>query len=156
MRSASVALVACGTAFHWLAPAPALAEMARVLAPGCWAALFWRYAAPGEAAMAVVTDVLRRFAPAVPGDLRFVHPPEPFAGSSLRAEAPVVLSSTLGFTTEEFHGYVATVEWLRRVAGPAHAAFLATLRVELEGRWPDGLDERHHEYLFLAQKPVPT
>jgi SAM-dependent methyltransferase len=149
----AASLLTCGTAFHWLAPAEALAEIARVLAPGGVAALFWRYPTPGEPYMRLVGEVASRFGHAtLPEDVR-VHPPEPFAGSALTAEPLVVVDSTLAFTAAQFHGFVATVEWLRRLLGASHAEFLAALDVELRRRWPDGFVERNQEYLFLARKP---
>jgi SAM-dependent methyltransferase len=153
LRTGTAGLLACGTAFHWLAPAPALAEIARVLAPGGWAALFWRYAHPDEPYWPLVAEVLARFGPAVVEALPFVHPPDPFASSGLVAEPPAVIEGELAFTAASFHGYVTTVEWVRRLAGEHHAAFLAALREELERRWPDGFRERNREYLFLARKP---
>jgi SAM-dependent methyltransferase len=156
LRGGTVALLTCGTAFHWLAPAPALAEIERLLAPGGWAAFFWRYAAPEEPFMRLAADVLGRFGPAF-ADLagHLVHSPEPFAGSRLSAEPVRVIESALDFTPETFHGYVATVEVFRRLAGQHHEAFLATLRAEVERRYPAGFSERNHEYLFLARKPPP-
>jgi SAM-dependent methyltransferase len=152
LRHGSVALVTCGTSFHWLAPAPALAEMERVLAPGGWAALFWRYPVLGEASVHLVGEVLRRFGREVDAALRLVHTPEPFAGSRLAAEPGIVIDTALRFTAEEFHGYVSTVEWLRRIAGADHAAFLDALRDELARRHPDGFVEHCQEHAFLARR----
>jgi SAM-dependent methyltransferase len=152
LRAARAALLTCGTAFHWLAPAPTLAEITRVLAPGGWAALFWRYANPDEPYWQLVTEVLGRFGPTLPEALPFVHPPEPFAGSKLLAEPALVIDAMLEYSVESFHGYVSTVEVVRRVAGDGHAAFLAALRPELERRWPAGFRERNREYLFLARR----
>jgi SAM-dependent methyltransferase len=152
LRDESVALVTCGTSFHWLAPAPALAEMERVLAPGGWAALFWRYPILGEPSVHLVGEVLRRFGREVDAALRLVHTPDPFAGSGLVAEPGVVIATALRFSAEAFHGYVATVEWLRRIAGPDHAAFLDALRAELVRRHPDGFVEHCEEHLFLARR----
>ena len=84
--------------------------------------------------------------------LPFVHPLDPFAGTALVAEPPDVIEGELAFTAADFHGYVATVEWVRRLAGAHHAAFLAALQVELERRWPGGFRERNREYLFLARR----
>src|SRR5262245_41540249 len=126
LRDASAALVTCGTAFHWLTPVPALTEFRRVLAPGGRVALFWRYAAPGGPSSRVVIDVLRGMDVWVPdelGTLR-VHPPAPFDGTGLVGEPCRVLRTVLRFTSDEFHGYVSTVEWVRRFAGPRHAEFL--------------------------------
>ncbi len=154
VRDATVGLVTCGTAFHWFAPAPTLAEVSRVLAPGGWVALFWRYDGPGEPYMKLAWDLLREFSGNVPVvDGLVVHPERPFAGSELTAEAPLTLASTLDFTPESFHGYVATLESVRRFAGEAHATFLSRLREEVARRWPDGFRERVVEYLFLARKP---
>jgi SAM-dependent methyltransferase len=148
------ALVACGTAFHWLAPVPALAEIHRVLAPGGWVAVFWRDAAPGEPSVALVREALSRFGVALP-DLPFAHSPDPFAGSALVPEAPLLVEGVLRFTVEEFLGWVSTVEWIRRLAGPHHAGFLASLEEALAHHAPDGLEERSQEHLFLARKPGP-
>lgn len=145
-------LLTCGTAFHWLSPSAALAEIVRVLAPGGTAALFWRYPTPGEPYMRLVGEIASRFGHAVlPDDVR-VHSPEPFAGSALTAEPLVLVDSELRFTAAQFHGYIATVEWLRRLLGASHADFLAALETELHRRWPDGFVERNQEHLFLARK----
>jgi len=152
VRTHAAALLASGTAFHWFAPADALREIARVLAPGGWAALFWRYARPGEATNRVIGEVMTRFgAPVLPDDL-VVHAPDPFAGSTLRPEPPILLESVLHFTAESFHGWVSTLEWIRRVTGPRHAAFLAALREEVSRRFPAGIAEPNVEYLFLARR----
>ncbi|HJQ85086.1 MAG TPA: class I SAM-dependent methyltransferase [Candidatus Binatia bacterium] len=154
LRDASVALVTCGTAFHWLAPAPALAEIERVLVPGGWVAVFWRYDAPGQPYMRLVGELLQSVAGDVPvlGDGFTVHPLEPFAGSRLVPVPPLVLHGELAFTPESFHGYVGTLEWVRRFAGDAHAAVMDRLREELPRRWPDGFRERVVEHLFLARR----
>jgi SAM-dependent methyltransferase len=155
LRAASTALVTCGTAFHWIAPAPGLAEIARVLAPGGWTALFWRYSVPGQAPMALVAETLARFG----ADLSvFPLPlppcgPEVFDGSALTAEPPVVLRGVLEFTPDAFHGYVATIEWIRRLAGERHADFLAMLRDEIGRRLPADIREENEEYLLLARRP---
>lgn len=150
---ASAALLTCGTAFHWFAPAPTLAEFARVLAPGGWGALFWRYPLPSEPYMALVTEVCGRFGRTLPLGEVHVHPAAPFDGSGLTALPLQRIESTLAFTPESFHGYVSTVEVIRRLMGDAHAAFLDALAVELRRHWPGGFRERNQEYLFLAQKP---
>ena len=155
LRDATASLLTSGTAFHWFAPAPTLAEIARVLVPGGWAALFWRYDAPGEPYMRLVADVLRGIGVAVPpieGDFK-VHTSDPFAGSMLVAEPPHVIESELEFTAEAFHGYVSTLEWLRRFAGARHDEFLAVLRDALARRYPDGFRQRTEQYLYLARKP---
>jgi len=157
IRSASVSLATCGTAFHWLAPAPTLAELTRILEPGGWVALFWRYPRADQPYMRVVSEVLARVAPEVTGSRGWeafhVHPPEPFAFSGLVAEPPRVVDSLLEYTAESFHGYIGTTEWLRRLSGAHHGAFLAALRDELERRYPDGIREANQEHLFLARKP---
>jgi ubiquinone/menaquinone biosynthesis C-methylase UbiE len=152
---ASAALLTCGTSFHWLAPAPALAEFTRVLAPGGRVALFWRYAAPGEPASRVVTGLLREMGVWVPEnfDTLRVHAVDPFAGSELAAEPARILQTSVQFTAEEFHGYVSTLEWVRRFAGPRHVELLDHLRDALAASHPEGFVERNEEYLFLARKP---
>ena len=155
VRDGSAALITCGTSFHWLAPAPAFAGFARALVPGGWVALIWRYAAPGEASTRLVMDVLRATDSATPPDFEQlrVHQMDPFAGSTLESAPPAFLQSPLVFSAEEFHGYISTLEWIRRFAGAKHAEFLARLREALAERHPDGLTERNEEYLFLARKP---
>jgi SAM-dependent methyltransferase len=157
----SASLITSGTAFHWLAPAPALAEFRRALAPGGWVAVFWRYARPDEPSMALVVETLAgfgtlaasgvAFARELTRERLFVHPPDPLAGAGLACAPPIEIDTELAFTPESFHGYVATLEWIRRLAGDDHAAFLAKLRDELDRRYPGGFRERNREYLFLAQ-----
>jgi SAM-dependent methyltransferase len=146
------ALVACGTAFHWFDRLPALAEMHRALAEGGWAAIFWRYPRRGEPTAELVREVLARFGAQLPGEPVTMHPPEPFAGSPLHPQPEIVLDVELSYTAAGFHGYASSTEFLRRVAGPHHAAFLDALREELERRYPNGLVERCREHLFLAQR----
>ena len=73
-------------------------------------------------------------------------------GSS--GEPPLLLHTVLSFTVEEFHGYVSTLEWIRRFAGTNHAAFLDRLGEELSAHHPDGFEERNEEHLFLARRPA--
>jgi SAM-dependent methyltransferase len=155
LRDGAARLVTCGTAFHWFAPAPTLAELRRVLAPGGWVALFWRYNAASEPYMRLVGDLLRELGAAVPAIFHGikVHPEEPFQGSGLEAVPPLTLASELEFSAESYLGYVSTLEWVRRFAGPRHAELLIRLRAELLHRWPGGFRERNEEYLFLARRP---
>jgi SAM-dependent methyltransferase len=148
----TVALVTCGTAFHWFAPAPALAEFRRVLVPGGWAALFWRYPGFGEHSARIMRDVLARFGITLPDVPLVGHPAEPFAGSGLETEPPEVIASTSEYTVESFVGVAATVEFFRRLTAERHGEFLAALRDELEARAPEGFSERQDEYLFLARR----
>jgi len=155
LADGAVALVTCGTAFHWFSARAALPEIARVLAPGGVAALFWRYHTPGQPYMRLVVDVLRQVGVDVPMEFEqlYVHPDRPFDGSTLVAEPPLVLPTELAFTAASFHGYIATLEWIRRMTGPEHARFLGLVRAALERAYPTGFRERHDEYLFLARRP---
>jgi SAM-dependent methyltransferase len=155
LREGSIGLLTCGTAFHWLAPADALAEFTRVLAPGGWVALFWRYPKPDEPYHRLIEELLARFGkPIIEGMTSFVvHPPEPFRGSPLVAEPVEVVESELEYSPESFAGYVATVEVVRRRATECHAELIAALRSELEARCPQGFREQYREYLFMARKP---
>ena len=147
------ALVAVGTAFHWMAPAPTVAEMARVLRPTGHAALFWRLSRRDGAPMRLVAEVLARLGIVVPDGL-----PGPlasravFEGSGLEVEAEVCLETTLVFSADEFHGFVATVEWLRRLAGTKHDQFLTRLHAELAARFPDGVRDPTDEWLIVARR----
>lgn len=152
LASASVALVTCGTAFHWFGPHPALHEMHRALVPGGWVALFWRYPTRAAATPRLIREVLARFGPKLPDEHFVVHPPEPFLGSIFEPVAPLVIPTTQHFSPSEFHGYAATTELLRRFAGPHHAAFLDALRDELERSFPGGIEEPSEEHLFLARR----
>ena len=155
LRDASVALVTSGTAFHWFAPATTVAEFARVLVPGGYVALFWRYPAPGQPYMRLVADTLRSIGAAVPDVFEgiTVHPSNPFADSPLDAEPPLTIATDLRFTAESFHGYIATLEWARRFAGARHDEFLDRLGSELARRWPEPFRERNDVHVFLARKP---
>src|SRR5579871_130849 len=156
LRAGAVALVACGTAFHWFAPVPTLAEIARVLAPGGWAAVFWQFNAPGDPSMAMLGAVLTDLGIAVPEVL--LAPPAPlppFDGSALAAEPPLLFAAEHAFTADALVGWVGTLEWVRRVAGPRHAEVLEALRSTLAARHPGGLVQRTHQHLFLARLPGP-
>jgi SAM-dependent methyltransferase len=152
LAPSAVALVTCGTAFHWFDRLPALAAMRRAVVPGGWVALFWRYPRRGEPTTLVVRRVLERLGPKLPEEPATWHPPEPFAGSSLAPLPEVTIEVDLSYTVDGFHGYIATTELLRRLAGANHARFLAELREELEREYPDGLVERCREHLFLARR----
>ena len=156
VRNGTAALLTCGTAFHWFAPLPALAEIERVLVPGGSAALFWRYPHPDARTVSLVGEVLSAVNPDVPRAMWTfkVHAPAPFEGSGLIAAKLMRLDTTLAWTAETFHGYAATVEWYRRLAGARHAEFLDRLRAALEAEYPAGFEEPNQEFLFLARKPA--
>jgi SAM-dependent methyltransferase len=153
LRAGAVALVTCGTAFHWFAPAPTLAEIAHVLAPGGWAAIFWQYAAPGDPSMALLGTVLADLGIAVP-DVLLVPPAPlpPFDGSGFVAEAPLIIAAEHTFTAEALVGWVGTLEWVRRLSGARHAEVLDALRAALSVRHPAGVVQRAHQHLFLARR----
>jgi SAM-dependent methyltransferase len=152
VASRRAGLVTCGTAFHWLQPAPAFQEFARVLAPGGWAALFWRYPKAGQAHMDVVRGALGDVGITLPDgyeELR-VHAPRPFNGSSFTDRVAKELETTLEFTAESFRGYMSTLEFMRRLTADRHAEFLDRLAVRLEA-FPV-IHEVNTEYLFLGRK----
>jgi SAM-dependent methyltransferase len=153
VRAGRAALVTAGTAFHWMAPAPTVAEIARVLAPGGWCAIFWRLSVREAPPMQLVGEVLARVGVVVPEGLPgALASPVVFAGSPLVAEPEIRLETTLDYTADDFHGAVSTVEWLRRVAGPLHGRFLDELRAELPRRFPDGVRDPCEEFLVLARR----
>jgi hypothetical protein len=106
--------------------------------------------------MRLVAETLRAIGAAVPDVFEgiTVHPADPFADSPLEAEAPFSIATELPFTAESFHGYIATLEWVRRFAGARYDEFLDRLRTELTHRWPQPFHERNDEHLFLARKPA--
>ncbi len=154
VRAGAAALVTCGTSFHWLAPAPALAEFARVLVPRGVVALFWRYPTLAQPSTRLLARLLIEVGAPVPEDFEEfrVHPPDPFRGSVFDGEPVRTLETTIAFTADEFHGYVTTLEWVRRLAGPRHGELLDRLRAELAANHPAGFAERGEEYLFLGRR----
>lgn len=153
LRDGACALVTAGTAFHWFQPAPALAEIVRILVPGGWVALFWRYPRAEEPSNALIREAMAEVGHPVPADLGWVHPPAPFAGAAgLEAVEPRVLSATIAYTPDAYLGWVATLEWVRRIAGPDHPRLLAHLKTLVSERHPGGFDERNEEHLFLGRR----
>jgi SAM-dependent methyltransferase len=152
-RTVSADLVTAGTAFHWMPPAPTIAEVARVLRRGGWVAIFWRFTKRGTEPKRLVEDALASVGVTVPEGLPgALASPAVFDGSGLVFEADIRLDTMLDFTADEFHGYVSTVEWLRRLAGPAHGRFLDALATELARRHPEGIREPNEEFLLLARR----
>ena len=153
LRAEVAALLTAGTAFHWMAPAPTLAEVRRVLAPGGWLAVFWRMSRPDSPAMQLVASVLAQRGVVLPDGLpTALVSAASFGGSGLVLEAEIRFESTARFTPEAFCGFVSTVEWIRRLAGPVHAPFLDDLRAELDRRHPDGIEDHDEETLLLARR----
>ncbi len=153
IRAASASLVTVGTAFHWMAPAPTLAEMARVLEPGGWVAIFYRLGRPDGPAGRVIYEALARLGMPVPDGLPGeLVSPAVFEGSALEASASLRFDTTLAFTADDFHGHVATIEWLRRLAGPRHGRFLDEVREALARGHADGIDDPSVEHLVLARR----
>jgi SAM-dependent methyltransferase len=154
IRGASAHLVTAGTAFHWMPPVPTVAEMARVLLPGGRVAIFWRFSKRESESTGLVGDALASVGVVVPEGLPgSLATTGVFDGSTLVVEADLRLDTMLDFTAEEFHGYISTVEWLRRLTGPAHGRFLDALATELERRFPNGVREPNEEFLLLARRP---
>jgi SAM-dependent methyltransferase len=153
VRTASASLVTAGTAFHWMAPGPTVVEMARVLRPGGWVAIFYRLGRPDGPAGRLVHDVLARLGMPVPeGMPGALASPAAFAGSALEPAEPLRFATTLEFTAEDFHGHVATIEWLRRLTGPLHARFLDEVRAELARHHAGGIADPSEEHLVLARR----
>ena len=153
MRAGIASLVTAGTAFHWMAPAPTVAEIARVLRPESWVAIFWRLSIRSAPAMRLIAEVLARHDIIVPEDLPGeLASPMVFDGSELAFTERIRLEVTARFTPEELRGFVSTVEWMRRLTGPLYAQFLDELQAELEARHPDGLEDRMEEHLLLAHR----
>ena len=151
-RSSFASLLACGTAFHWIPPGPGLAEIARVLQPGGMVAFMWRYAVAGEH-LAAVRDALADVGAAPDAYEHYrVHDEDPFGGSAFVDREAVRLPATLEFTAETFHGWISTIEFLRRMTGARHAEFLAGLAARLSRDFPT-IREANEEHLFLARRP---
>ncbi|HXJ35464.1 MAG TPA: class I SAM-dependent methyltransferase [Candidatus Eisenbacteria bacterium] len=152
--SQRVGLVTCGTAFHWFAPKPALEEFARVLVPGGWVALFWRYPIPKQPHMAMVRDSLRDVDVVLPDAYEELRPhgSTPFAGSPLVDAVEERFRTTLEFTPQDFHGQVSTFESMRRFCGDRFAEFLDRL-AERVARHPTIIREENEEFLYLARRP---
>jgi SAM-dependent methyltransferase len=151
-RAGTASLVTCGTSFHWLAPAPTLAEFARALVPGGWVALFWRYAVAGQPHMQVIREALLDVGVTLPDmyETLRVHPLRPFDGSVFGDVVEERIATTLEFDAESFHGYASTLEFLRRLTGERHAEFLGRLAERLRG-FP-AIAEANEEYLYLARR----
>lgn len=153
IRTGSVALVTCGTAFHWMAPRPALGEFARVLRPDGWVALFWRYARPDEPTVRAVEAALAAVGRPLPPLVRHVHGDAPFAAEPRLVPVPVhVLASTVAYGRDDFVGWASTIETFRRVAGDAHERFLDRLAAIAARELPESFVECNDEYLFLARR----
>ncbi len=153
VRNRGAALITCGTSFHWFPPLPTLTEFARAVAPGGWVALFWRYPVAGQAHTALMAECLQRVDVVIPDGfvhLR-VHSPHPFAGGAMVPEPEITIPTTLRFTAAEWHGHVGTLEWIRRLANTRHAELLERLGEEIARRFPDGVEERNEELLYLAR-----
>ena len=146
-------LVTVGTAFHWMAPTPTVAEIARVLVPGGWCAIFWRLSLRDSPPMKVVGEVLARVGVVIPdGLLAALALPDVFSGSELVAEPVIKLETTLEYTVDDFLGAISTFEWCRRFTGPLQGRFLDELRDELPRRYPDGVRDPCEETLLLARR----
>ena len=62
LADASIDLISCATAFHWLDPEPARREWARILRPGGLACVYWNTRPPAVSAlMQGYEDVLQRY-----------------------------------------------------------------------------------------------
>jgi SAM-dependent methyltransferase len=153
VRAGLASLVTAGTAFHWMAPSPTMAEIARVLRPGGWVAIFWRLSVRDAEPMRLVATALRRVGVEIPDGMPGpLASPAAFDGTGLVVEPEIRFETTLAFTVEQFLGFVSTVEWLRRMAGPRHARFLDVLGREVARRHPDGVREPNEEFLLLARR----
>jgi SAM-dependent methyltransferase len=153
VAASRASLVTAGTAFHWMAPTPTVGEIARVLEPGGWCAIFWRLSVRDSPPMKVVGEVLARVGVVIPdGLLAALALPDVFAGSELVAEPVLKLETTLEYTVPDFLGAVATFEWCRRFTGPLQGRFLDELRDELPRRYPDGVRDPCEETLILARR----
>jgi SAM-dependent methyltransferase len=147
-------LVTCGMGFHWMPPAATLAELAGVIRPGGWVALFWRYPLVDQAPGRVVREVLATMGHPVPEGAFYVHGEAPFAGTPFEPLPPVRLEVPLRFTPAEYRGLVGTIEVIRRHTGADHARVLERVGQALARRLPAEFDEVNEEFLFLGRLPA--
>lgn len=105
-------LVACGDAWHWIAPKPGVAKVLQVLRPGGTFVRFWNLQLLEEQAVEALAPVYRQIAPEVFAYGRPIPapPPNPFA-----IEGP--------FSPIEERTY----RWERHVTGAEWAAFTGTI-----------------------------
>ena len=154
----SAALVTCGTSFHWLAPAPALAGVrARARAGRLGGALLALRGAGRAVDAGSCMEVLRgigrprcrRTSSSSACTRR-----DPFAGSGLEPEPPGRAADHASSSPPR-----SSTATSRRSSGSGASrargtpTFLDRLRDVLAARHPDGFAERNEEYLFLARKP---
>jgi SAM-dependent methyltransferase len=153
LRADLAALVTCGMGFHWMPAQSALAELARVVRPGGWVALFWRYPLVDQIPGRLVREVLGELGHPVPDGAFYVHGEAPFAGSPFEPLPPRRLEVPLRFTPREYRGLVGTIEVIRRYAGADHARVLARIGDALARELPATFEEVNEEFLFLGRLP---
>ena len=158
--------VICAQAFHWFDEPRALAEFARVLAPGGALAIFWKHARPDDPyARAVRTlfthwtgraeapmessfrDSLAAFwAEVGAGEHR---PDAMFADPQLR-----VLRFGLRYDVDSYVGYHRSRENLRIALGDAREAFLGSVRERIAAMAPlsGTFEVEQDQFLYLARK----
>ena len=154
-RDGAFDLVSIAQAFHWMEPAPTYRELARVLAPGGVAAVWWKYEAIGdktaEAADAAFERVVGKAAPVTPLETK---PLPGLADSIFSGASPLVLRWNVSTTVERYVGYHASRENLRRAAGALRERVLAEMERDLRAMHPDGdFTMPYEQRLWLLRRP---
>ena len=161
------ALLVCGQAFHWFEAERALAEFARVLAPGGALAIFWKYAKDnpfGRAVAGLMSEWTGQ--KKAPLDVHTAERMAPFwavtarAGEK-RAGAMFVggerrsLDFPLRYSVDSYIGYHASRENLRLAMGPRREAFLEAARALVARLAPPSgeFEIDHQQVIYLAHKP---
>lgn len=158
--------VICAQAFHWFDEARALAEFARVLAPGGALAIFWKHAAPDDPFARAVRTLFTQWTgrAEAPMESSFRdslaafwaevgavgHRPEAmFADAELR-----MLHFGLRYDIDSYVGYHRSRENLRLALGDAREAFLAAVRERVAAMAPASGDfeVKQDQFLYLARK----
>jgi len=150
-------LIVCAQAFHWFDARSALAQFARVLAPGGALALFWKDALQSGRFTKAADELESEWSGRPPIDMAAelgrnlaATRKVPFFVDRARREFDV----SLPFTVDSFVGYHRSRETLRLTLGARREAYLDALKarvVELAAG-SDNFEVEAKEYLFLARR----
>jgi ubiquinone/menaquinone biosynthesis C-methylase UbiE len=159
--------IVCAQAFHWFDEARALAEFARVLAPGGALAIFWKHARPDDPYARTVRGLFTQWTG------RAEAPMESSFRDSLAAfweevgrtgerssdatfdDAELrMLRFGLRYDVDSYVGYHRSRENLRIALGDAREAFLAEVRERIAALAPlsGTFEVEQDQFLYLARK----
>jgi len=153
LADSSVDLVLCAQAYHWMDPARACAEFARILKPGARLALMWNDGDESTPVARAYYDLIRPIA--TDGTLSHKTAAEgPDLGPPFQAPSRLTYSNVQRLDADGLVGRAMSASYVPKTGAKAEALAEAMRKIHRAHREDDGLVAFEYEVqLYLVERP---